>query len=69
MNFLACDGSWSVGPAGELSCTGNLATYTAEELQEVVSPGITIEEAQHLRDEALVLFAVVFGILVIKKAL
>lgn len=69
MNFLACDGSWSVGPAGELSCSGNLVTYTAEELQEAVNPGITLEEAVELRDHALVLFAVVFGILVIKKAL
>lgn len=69
MNFLACNGSWTVGPAGEISCSGDLVTYTAEELQEAVNPGMTLEEAVELKDGALVLFSVVFCFLVLKKAL
>lgn len=68
MNFLTCDGTWSIDAAGGIVCSGNLVTYTSQEVRDIISPGLTIEEAVALRDEALVLFAVVFGILVIKKA-
>lgn len=69
MNFLACDGSWLVGAAGEIQCTGTLLTLTSEEIREVVSPGLTLEESQALVDASLALFALVFVFLVLRKAI
>lgn len=67
MNFLACDGSWSVD-AGGINCVGTLVTITGEEIAgEIVSPALTLEETQSLIDATLILFAVVFGFLVLKK--
>jgi len=70
MNFLGCDGAWAVGAAGEISCTGTLTTYTAEELGGLASPAaLSPEDTQLLTDATLGLFAVVFGFLVLKKLL
>lgn len=67
MNFLACDGSWSVD-AGGINCVGTLITITGEEIaEEIASPALTLEETQMLIDATLILFAIVFGFLVIKK--
>lgn len=70
MNFLGCDGVWAVGAAGEISCTGALTTYTAEELGGLVNPAtLSPEDVQVLTDATLALFVVVFGFLVLKKTL
>lgn len=67
MNFLACDGSWSVD-AGGINCVGTLITITSEEMaDELVSPALTLEETEMLIDATIILFAVVFGFLVLKK--
>lgn len=66
MNFLACDGSWSV-VSGSISCDGLLVTITSEEIAAEINPALTIEESQQLIDATLILFALVFGFLVIKK--
>ena len=66
MNFLACDGVWSV-VAGAISCDGLLVTITSEEIASEINPALTIEESQALIDATLILFAMVFGFLVIKK--
>lgn len=70
MNFLACDGSWSVGAANEISCTGTLITVTGQEIAaEVQAPPLTPEETTYLIDATLGLFVLVFGFLVLKKVL
>lgn len=69
MNFLACDGSWSVD-AGGINCVGTLITITSEEIaEEISSPALTLEETQSLIDATIILFAMVFGFLVLKKLL
>lgn len=68
MNFLACDGSWSAG-AGGITCNGTLITITSEEIAEELSPALTLEETQSLIGASLMLFAIVFGFLVLKKLL
>lgn len=69
MNFLTCDGSWSVG-AGGITCDGALITITSEEIaEEIASPALTLEETEALIDATLILFAMVFGFLVLKKLL
>lgn len=70
MNFLACDGSWVVGGAGDISCSGALVAYTGQELRdELYFSSLSAEETQQLLDATLVLFITVFGFLVLKKVL
>jgi len=56
MNFLVCDADWLQGADGSPVCSGQLITVTTEEMRE-------------LQGEVLVLFALVFGFLVLKKLL
>lgn len=69
--FLACDGSWSSKANGTPICNGSLQTYTSEELTTLVMSkgGLSIEDANQLLTPTLGLFASVFVILLIKKAL
>lgn len=65
MNFIACDGVWQ--SAGQTPvCVGTLTTVAQNEIS---SSGLTAEDYSELRGHALVLFAIVFGALVLKKAL
>ncbi len=70
MNFLACDGNWSVGASGEISCAGTPITITGQDLaSELSAPALTPEDAELLVDSTLGLFVIVFGFLVLKKML
>lgn len=70
MNFLACDGVWSVGASGEISCAGTLITITGQEIAaELVAPSLTPEDTGLLVESTLGLFVLVFGFLVLKKML
>lgn len=64
MNLLACDGSWTQSN-GAISCTGTLITVDSANLSH---SGLTIEDAGELRGDVLILFAIVFGFLALKKA-
>lgn len=61
MNLVACNGNWSQSD-GSLRCVGTLVEVPHQ-------PGITPEEAKDLTDQAIVLFAIVFGLLALRKAL
>lgn len=71
MNFLGCEGSWAVGAAGEVICNGTPVALTTEDLRTElqIAPALTTEDMQTLLDETIVLFAVVFGFLALKKVL
>ncbi|MHA6494719.1 hypothetical protein ACX0MV_15950 [Pseudomonas borbori] len=69
MNFLACEGDWSVGPGGEPICTGSLVSLTREEMQSLYGSALSWDQVAELQGEVITLFAVVFGFLVLKKAL
>lgn len=67
MSLLFCaDGQWATSPEGYIACTGTLQTIERNELGQ---PGLSPEDIPTLTGQALILFAVVFGILAIKKAL
>jgi hypothetical protein len=70
MKFAACDGEFVVVQVegfNLLACTGSLTSVTA---QEVASAGaLKPEEVTSLLDATLVLFATVFGFLVLRKVL
>lgn len=69
MNFLACDGAWSVGPGGEAICTGTLVSFTQEEMQSLSGSALTWDQVTELQGEVITLFALVFGFLALKKVL
>jgi hypothetical protein len=64
MKILACDVDWTF-PAGGPSCPGTLYNIEAP----VIPPGMTTEDAVQLGYQAMILFAIVFGLLALKKAL
>lgn len=67
MSLLSCvDGNWATSPEGYISCSGTLQIIEPDELGQ---SGLSPEDIPELTGQALILFAVVFGILAIKKAL
>ncbi|WAE53793.1 hypothetical protein [Stutzerimonas frequens] len=69
MNFLACDGDWLQDADGSPICSGSLVALTVEEMQSLYGSALTWDQVSELQGEAIVLFATVFGFLVLKKAL
>lgn len=69
MNFIACDGEWSVDASGELLCTGQLVSIADDEMQSLIGSALTWDDVSELQGEAVILFATVFGFLVLKKVL
>lgn len=69
MNFLVCDGDWLQEAGGLPTCSGRLVTFTEEELRGFSGSVLTWEQVSELQGEVLVLFAAVFGFLVLKKLL
>lgn len=66
MKFILCDGDWVANADGVLSCIGELSAVTQEELGLVA---MTTEDAVELSGHTIWLFSIVFGFLVLKKAL
>ncbi|MDH0140760.1 hypothetical protein [Aquipseudomonas alcaligenes] len=69
MNFLACEGAWSVGAGGEPICAGTLVSLTQEEMQALSGSALTWDQVTELQGEVITLFALVFGFLALKKVL
>jgi len=67
VNFLACDGSWTVNAEGATTCTGTLHTYTSEEMRSLLGSDLTWDQVAELRGEVLGLFCIAFGFLVLKR--
>lgn len=65
MQFLACDGTWST-VNGSPSCSGTLVAVAAD---DIPGNGITLEDAELLKDGALGIFVAVFCVLALKKVL
>lgn len=66
MNILVCDQPFDLS-AGAAMCPGQLGTVAYE--GNPASAGLTWQEVEELQDGVLVLFAVVFGFLVLRKLL
>jgi len=69
VNFLACEGDWVAGATGQPVCTGQLINLTREELQSLSGTALNWDQVGELKGEAMMLFALVFGFLVLKKVL
>lgn len=64
MTFLGCDGAWLLQPDGSTVCTGQLQTFTVEEMRTFLAPALTWEQRSILTGSVLVLLVAVW---VIKK--
>lgn len=68
MNFLVCDVPWTLDRFGLPHCSSGFRSVTAEEAKSVFSD-MTWQDVADYQGEIVTLFAVVFGFLVLKKAL
>ena len=66
---ISCDGDWLQGADGTPVCSGSLVALTVEEMQSLYGAALSWEQVSELQAEAIVLFATVFGFLVLKKVL
>lgn len=64
MKILACDVDWVLSGADPV-CPGTLQNTEATQ----IPPGISAEDGRELTGHAIELFAIVFGLLALKKAL
>lgn len=64
MKVLACDVEWTLS-GGQPTCAGTLQNIEANQ----IPAGMTTEDATELAYQAMGLFAIVFGLLALKKAL
>lgn len=69
MNFLACEGNWSIGVDGNPICNGSLVSLTQQEMQALSGSALSWSDVSELQGEVITLFALVFGFLVLKKVL
>lgn len=64
-NVLICSGTWSIS-GGSPVCTGNLQSVSLNDLNQ---PWLSAEEYHQVRSDSIQLFMIIFGYLVLKKAL
>lgn len=69
MNFLVCDVDWLQGAAGSPVCPGQLGNITTEEMRGLSGAALSWDQVSELQGEVMLLFALVFGFLVLKKLL
>lgn len=65
MHAIICEGTWQTS-GGTPVCTGTLKSVPLNELNQ---PWLSAEEYQQLRSDSIQLFMIIFGFLVLKKAL
>lgn len=68
MNFLVCDVAWAADRFGNPVCRGGFRNVTTEEARTLLSV-MSWDDVAAYKDEIVVLFAVVFGFLALRKAL
>ena len=60
MNFLACDGMWQIQPDGNPVCSGQLQTFTVQEMRDSLAPQITMVQKMEITSALLVFFVVCY---------
>lgn len=68
MNFLGCDGTWLTTQDGSPYCNGQLQTFTAQEMQEAVSPALTAAQRMEITGALLGLFVFVWVCRTVRNA-
>jgi hypothetical protein len=60
MNFLGCEGVWQVQSDGTAVCSGQLQTFTVQEMRDSLSPLITMDQRIEITGALLALFVLVW---------
>ena len=60
MTFLGCDGAWLLQGDGSTVCTGQLQTFTVEDMRTFLTPALTWEQHAEITGAVLALLAVVW---------
>lgn len=60
MNFLGCDGMWQLQSDGTAICSGNLQTFTVQEMQSSLTPAITWDQRYEITGSLLAFFVFVW---------
>jgi len=60
MNFLGCDGMWQVQTDGTSVCSGQLQTFTVQEMRDQLSPAIPMSSKMEITSALLVFFVVCY---------
>lgn len=61
MKFLGCDGNWTLQADGSTVCQGELKTFTAQEMRDIVRPSMTVQDKVELAGGLIGLFALVWA--------
>lgn len=60
MNFLGCDGMWQVQSDGTAVCSGQLQTFTVQEMRDSLTPLIPMEQKMEITGALLGLFVMIW---------
>ena len=66
MYYLACDGTWTSTEGGSPQCSGTLRSVAATEMG---ATPLSDADRKELYDNAVVLFCIVFGVVIVRRAL
>jgi hypothetical protein len=69
MNIAICSVPFTVSTTTTRCIGGVHSSMTVQEFQALNPPGLTWDEVQQLQGQVVILFAIVFAILVLKKLL
>jgi len=56
MNFLGCEGMWQLQADGTAVCSGQLQTFTVQEMRDSLSPVIPMAQKMEITGALLVFF-------------
>lgn len=69
MNFLGCDGLWQTQTDGSTVCSGNLQTFTVQEMRDSLSPSITWAQRAEITTSLLGLFVFVWVCKIVRTSI
>ena len=58
--FLGCDGAWLLNPDGSTACSGQLRTYTVQEMRDQLVPALSLAQKAELTGAMLGLLVAVW---------
>lgn len=66
MQFIVCDGVWSISTGGALDCDGTLSAMTLEEVQQSFAP-LTPEQKGAITAACLGFFVLIFVLIRLRR--
>lgn len=67
MEFIGCDGSWTVTEQGGFTCNGQLQAVTLEELRDSQIPQLTAVQKGQLVTDFIGFFVLIFVLIRLRR--